>query len=369
MQTLFVVSLIGLPLALLYAWGFRVLPRERWQILAAIPVARESDGTWRGVNLTWYGFFCALGAAVAVAVTLFLAASAGLGLPLLAISAALVAPLVLVAARLMNRWVEGHGHGFTVGGGSFIGILLTPWIIGGLSRTSLGSEGADLILMSALAPAYVLGEGVGRLACLSFGCCYGRPIRSFPAPIQRWWQPLAVRFCGPLKKAVYAEGYANEPLVPVQAMTSVVLSVAGLAGIAAFLGGAYRLAMILPVLASQGWRFLSEFWRSDDRGGGRLSAYQIMALMAAFYWTVVGVVWKGGALAIRPSPLTGAALLTSRSGLALVGAVAMAVFIRMGISTVTTARLSFGIEPSAVPPFRIAGGSKGGKPVQGRNGD
>ena len=32
------------------------------------------------------------------------------------------------------------------------------------------------IVLAALAIGYILGEGLGRLACLSFGCCYGKPL-------------------------------------------------------------------------------------------------------------------------------------------------------------------------------------------------
>ncbi|MFH1477455.1 MAG: hypothetical protein ABIH24_08210 [Verrucomicrobiota bacterium] len=38
---------------------------------------------------------------------------------------------------------------------------------------------AMLYLLGAVAPAYALGKGIGRLACISFGYCYGRPAPSF----------------------------------------------------------------------------------------------------------------------------------------------------------------------------------------------
>src|SRR5258707_15745553 len=60
------VGALGLTLGALLIWGFYTLTNERWQIIAAVPVMKDSDGNWRGLNLTYYGFFtataCALGA-------------------------------------------------------------------------------------------------------------------------------------------------------------------------------------------------------------------------------------------------------------------------------------------------------------------
>jgi hypothetical protein len=56
---IFVVSL-GVILLTFLLWGFNVLPGERWEILATIPVAKNSEDDWVGVNLTYYGFFTLL---------------------------------------------------------------------------------------------------------------------------------------------------------------------------------------------------------------------------------------------------------------------------------------------------------------------
>ena len=37
--------------------GVRNLLRERWQMIAAVPLVKSADGSWRGLNLTYYGFF------------------------------------------------------------------------------------------------------------------------------------------------------------------------------------------------------------------------------------------------------------------------------------------------------------------------
>jgi len=65
LNVLFVTGL-ALALAVLIVWGVRTLPAERWQMLAAIPLAKAPDGTWRGLNLTFYGLFSALGTTVEI---------------------------------------------------------------------------------------------------------------------------------------------------------------------------------------------------------------------------------------------------------------------------------------------------------------
>ena len=37
------------------AWGIRALPAERWQMIAAVPLAKNGNGEWQGLNLTFYG--------------------------------------------------------------------------------------------------------------------------------------------------------------------------------------------------------------------------------------------------------------------------------------------------------------------------
>ena len=57
------------------AWGFTVLPREQWQILASIPIARDGRGGWHGLNLTWYGVLSASANVIGTALALVLLAS------------------------------------------------------------------------------------------------------------------------------------------------------------------------------------------------------------------------------------------------------------------------------------------------------
>jgi Phosphatidylserine decarboxylase len=84
---------------------------------------------------------------------------------------------------------------------------------------------------------YALGEGLGRLACLSFGCCYGRPVAASHPLYQRLFARRHVTFSGRNKKAVYEGRLDHEPLIPIQAVTAVVYVGAALVGTWLFLHG------------------------------------------------------------------------------------------------------------------------------------
>ena len=58
---------------------------------------------------------------------------------------------------------------FTVGGASFVGIILAPLIVW-MFNVTLDKSIPIVPFLAAVSIAYALGEGVGRLACISFGC-------------------------------------------------------------------------------------------------------------------------------------------------------------------------------------------------------
>ena len=338
-----IVLFMALCLMTLFIWSFRHLPREKWQILATFPTQRDEKGVWHGVNLTYYGFFNALGVAAAVAVTIFLSGAAGL--PLTQLMGVIIAILAVCipASKIINRMVEGHWHGFTIGGASFAGMVLGPWLAWGialLEQPESGGSQTTLLVLAAIATAYALGEGIGRLACISFGCCYGRPLVNCPPWIQILFRHGSFVFEGPLKKSSYAHGFEGQRLVPVQALTAIISSAAGLAGVALFLAGSPMLAYVLPIMITQFWRFASEFLRADYRGTGRISAYQWMALVGVVYTTSFSLLWPH-----TPPPVLevtrGLALLWSPGAILLIESLAIIIFVRMGISTVTSARITF----------------------------
>jgi hypothetical protein len=316
-----------------FRWGFRALPRERWQMIAAVPTLKDPSGAWRGVNLTWYGFFSATANVAATAVALLLLGALGVGRGRALAAVAILLAAALPAARLIARWVERKRHTFTVSGAALVGFLLAPLLLPALSLPALPA-------LAALGVAYAFGEGLGRLACVSFGCCYGKPLSACSPPVRRLFLNHAVVFHGPTKKACYAGGFEGEPLVPVQAASSLVLVALGWAGMGLFLLGAPGIAFLVTIAGSQVWRFLSERLRADHRGGGRLTGYQKISVLLSLLSLALALFLPRGPLA-SPSLGAGARLLWDPGVLLLLQALWIAVFVYTGRSTVTASTLSF----------------------------
>jgi len=341
-QTLF-LFLFTLVLALYLGWGIKVLPRERWQFLAVVPLRRSEEGDWQGLNLTWYGLLTANAYAVAVAVLFFLLGAIGIPFAGTAALATLLLALCVPASRLVARLVEKKAHTFTVGGAVFVGVLLSPGAVF-LINLSLGPAlGFHLSLpatLAALVIAYAFGEGLGRLACISFGCCYGRRLSAAPLWMQRCFAHRCFVFIGKTRKIAYAGGMEGEKVLPVQALTAILYSGCGLAGIFLYLHARFAAAFLLPLLVTQGWRVLSETWRDDYRGEGRFSAYQVMGVAAILY--------GGGALLLAsasliatPALAAGLATLWRPAVLLFLQGLWLVIFFYTGRSTVTGSRLSF----------------------------
>jgi hypothetical protein len=66
-------------------------------------------------------------------------------------------------------------------------------------------------------------------------------------------------------------------------LTAVLYTGTGLLSFYLFLKGLAFSALIITLIITQGWRFASEFLRADYRGNNRISAYQIMTLIAIVY--------------------------------------------------------------------------------------
>jgi prolipoprotein diacylglyceryltransferase len=334
--------------ALATAWAFRHLPGERWMMLASLPVRALAPGRWAAINLTYYGLISGLAISIALALALFLIGATSQPLIPLLITVIGMLAVTLPASRLLNLLVEGHRQGFTIGGAAFVGILAVPWMAWLAHRvTGFSAEAAwpaAAWMLGALAPAYAIGEGIGRLACLSFGCCYGKPLATSPAWLQRLFARWTVVFRGPLKKAATESNLEGVPLLPVQQLTVLLSSAAGWLGITLFWQGhpvaAYTVAMVI----TQGWRFASEFLRADYRGGNRISAYQWMALVAAVYVIAIALFWPA-ITPTEPAVRSGAQTLTHPLSLALIIITGCTLWLRMGISTVTQAEITFSQTP------------------------
>jgi prolipoprotein diacylglyceryltransferase len=352
-ETIVVLGLLAALVPLL-GWGFLHLPRERWQFLAAVPLKRREDGRWDGLNLTYYGVFNATALLLALVSFLLLMGALGAARDRAVLVLALVLGIALPAARLVARLVERKRNTFTVGGASFLGLLASPlavWLANTVRWSGqVPTEPLALVpTLAALCTAYSLGEGVGRLACISFGCCYGKRLTDTGPLTRRLFAAVPFRFAGATRKIAYASGWENTPVVPIQAVTSVVCLGIGLGGMALLLGGAYRTALLLTGVGSQLWRVGSECLRADHRGAGRLSAYQAMGLTAAIFTAAIALWTRVGTPALSPpDALAGLRLLWHPGMLLLLQALWAAMFLYTGRSTVTGSCLSFHVHHERV---------------------
>lgn len=333
------VSILGS----LFVWGFRHLPREGWQVFAVIPAQKTASGAWNGLNLTFYGVFNALAYTFAATVLILLLETAGVPRFAWMSLIVMISLICLPAAKIIARIIENKPNTLTVAGASFAGILFAPIIVLFINRISerFGGGGLPLIpVMAALGIAYCIGEGIGRLACISFGCCYGKPIDRCPSWVQRIFGPFCFVFTGKTKKIAYAHHLDGRKVLPIQAISSVVLTFTGCLSMMFFLEGGVSTALLIAVCVEKLWRWGSEFFRADFRGVGSISAYQWLSLCAiplviciALSAPVQGV--GNGPLDIR----VGLNALWSPQALLFLEGIALAIFLYTGRSRVTGSRL------------------------------
>ena len=330
---------------LLIVLGWRFLPGEQFQMLATVPVVRFNATHWQGVNFTWYGVLTATSVTTAILLVLILAGSAGEAMgPVLALLL-LTVGLCLPAARVMARLVEKKQYTFTIGGAFFIGLVALPLL------TLLVNDGCLLlhaplldmqVMLAALGIGYILGEGLGRMACVSFGCCYGKPLDQCGPLAGRLLNRLAFVFTGATKKAVYEGNLAGIKLVPIQGLTCVLYTATALIACQLFLQGHYRAAFLLSLVVSQVWRVLSETLRADFRGFTAISAYQKMGLAAIVYGGGLSLFLSAS---VSPLPDITRGLVLVFNPLLILGLQLLwyTLFFIFGRSMVTSAALSFAV--------------------------
>ena len=271
-------------------WGFKVLPDERWQIMATIPVRKIDRERWDGVNITYYGVFSANAYLVSVAMMLVF-----FGAIKVDIKAAFTLALIMLAfclpmARVIAMIVEKKAHTRTVGGAVFAGTLVAPLAILIVNKIMEPSTPIPIMpAMAALAISYSYGEGMGRLACISFGCCYGKQLSQCAPFLRTLFGKRNFIFSGKTKKIAYESGLDGEHVVPVQAVTSVLYTATAITCTYLFFKANYVASFLVSVLVTQGWRSVSEIFRADYRGKGRVSVYQIMGIAAIIYSFIL---WK-----------------------------------------------------------------------------
>jgi hypothetical protein len=340
---IFVVSLAIL-LAVLFTWSFNTLTKEKWQIIGTVPVEKNAQGNWNGINFTFYGFFNAF--AITLAVTIFVLLLGAIDVPqiITVIFFIVLLAICLPAARVMAYFVEKKRFTFSVGGSSFVGMILTPLLV--VSMRSLfdawTTSGFQVItVLAALAVAYAFGEGVGRLACISFGCCYGKPLADVHPLLQKIFKHCNFVFDGSTRKIVYADGFAGVKVVPVQAITAILFCGVGLVSMYLFFISHFSTAFVLSMAVTQTWRFASEFLRADYRGESKITKYQLMAAMMVVYSAVIALLFPATSGVIMPGIAAGLKGLWQPFMIVLLQALWVVVFVYTGKSQVTGSQISF----------------------------
>jgi hypothetical protein len=184
-----------------------------------------------------------------------------------------------------------------------------------------------------------LAEAIGRLACMSFGCCYGMPLRDASPRVARVFGRFYTVFRGTTKKAAYASGLEEEPLIPIQALTSIVFAATGLLGLSFFLAQHWRTAVIVSVVGTWGWRALAEKLRADHRGHSRILSYQVMSIIAMVY--LVGAAILLPVSGPVPDLILGLSQFTAAGVILLLQALWIFLFLFYGPSQVTASQVSF----------------------------
>jgi hypothetical protein len=270
---------------------------------------------------------------------MFLILTGSLSTPIIASLSLLTLILAtcLPAAKMIALLIEKKQNTFTVGGASFIGIIAAPWIISLTNVTAGKWLGFNIIPINSLAAmsiVYTLGEGIGRLACISFGCCYGKPLAECSLLINKIFQRHNFIFRGKTKKIAYAHEFDGQRVIPIQALTAVIYSLTGLAGCYLFLKDFMMAAFVLTLIVTQLWRAFSEFLRADYRGKGKISNYQIMASIACLYGLLIAYIFNRTPTG-TPDLALGLATIWNPAVLIFLLALWIATFFYMGKSKVT----------------------------------
>jgi len=225
-----------------------------------------------------FGLFVALGAVVSLAGAgailtgqglsgeLFLALA--LGGSLAVVGGSWIAGLIVDYRLLFRQGWKALRRPIFVSWGGLIAMPLA------LGVFSLLSGFSALLLLDALARTVPIGHALGRLGCLCYGCCFGRPTGC----------RVAITYRNPQAKAVRIGGLEGVPLHPA-ALYEAVLDVAIFLAVnlATVMGVPLGVPTGLTLLLYGSGRFAIEFLRDND---GRilvawLSLNHLMSLAVA----------------------------------------------------------------------------------------
>lgn len=342
MDQIVFMSSISLFILISIIWGYKKLPEEKWQFMAVVPRHKTDQKKWRGLNLTYYGFICANAYVFAVAILLILSASTDVSITSMCVLIAGILVICLPASKLVAQIVEKKQGTLTVGGAVFIGTIITPLLVFVVNQTLGRIQGFEMsvtVFLASVSIAYAYGEGLGRLACISFGCCYGKPLSQCSPFIQKLFSKFNLVYSGKTKKISYASGLDEQKTIPIQIITAILYSGCALIGTWLYLNTYFTSSLILTMTVTQFWRFLSEFFRADFRGKLKITPYQIMALICVLYSIGITIFFKQPT--IVPELSTAMETLWNPWILLFIQCIWVITFIHTGRSVVTGSELSF----------------------------
>lgn len=335
---------LGVFFTLLLTWSFRNLPGDGWQIVAGIPIKKMDSGEWKGVTLTFYGLFISLSVTISALLFFVMMGSLGVGSLATSIFSSVIILSCLTFSRIMARVIEKKHNTLTIGGASFAAIILIPVFVVLINflfyRSEIDFSFPAIPTLAALSISYSFGEGIGRLACISFGCCYGPKLARCNPFVQKMFARYHFSFSEETRKISYASSLGPAPVLPIQAVTSTLYILSGLVALYMWFSNLQYLALLLSIWVTQGWRFLSEFLRADFRGESKISAYQLMSLVAIAYIMVI----------VRIIPSESVVIVDLAGGIKscldplvifLVQFLSIAVFLFTGVSSVIGSRMTF----------------------------
>ena len=335
------LAAIGIFLALILTAGFTFLPGERFQFIASVPSGKRKKDYSSGKNLTWYGLITAFSVTASSALFCTLASSYGFALKTCLLFIGSILLIALPASKIIAFIVEKRKGTITVGGAAFAAIAVSPAAAYlALKLSADGNSESIMPLLAAIGCSYLIGEGIGRLSCLSFGCCYGKPLKKYNGFIRKILSPFAVRFYGKLKKASYESGYEAKKLFPIQNITAVIYSASAVFSAWLFFTGEFRISFLFSIITAFAWRIISEFFRADFRGTGKISAYQIMSFLsiaiciaAAYFLPSPGIIFINA--------MDGLQIFSNVLFVIILQFLFVAVFLFTGISSVTASKIYF----------------------------
>lgn len=354
MVELLFISILSIILMVLSIFGIRYFPGERFQFLFAIPYKKLSNGSWLSLNITFYGLFNAIAYTLGSFIGVLLLISVGLTRIQVLTILITILSICIPSSKIIAKIIEKSKSGFTVGGAVFVGVIVSPFAVIFAGYITNDHKLLRFInpIIASLSIAYLIGEGVGRLGCISFGCCYGK---SVDAVKSRFLRQLFKRFNtiynGRCKKVSYASGLCNVETVPVQAMANILYSGTALISITLFIKGLFFISAIVAIIISQLYRFFSEFLRADYRGEGKISPYQKMALMnivlstAYLFW---GFTPKGISVDLQNAFVH----ILELKMIFIFFAIFFVTLIYTGVSSATYSILTFRISPKVVHPIK-----------------